>query len=133
MNIKKLKDALSISFQIQLLIERITLLPLNYTRYIVDYGINGTLCQGQPFDKKANSPLLNQMEKVHDTEPLVLLLRSLAFTLGFRQPLWSVKKSFLTMLIAPEPNVFILIRILFYGYDYNNNYLLCKDVSVSDC
>jgi len=37
------------------------------------------------------------------------------------------------MLIAPEPNVFILIRILFYGYDYNNNYLLCKDVSVSDC
>lgn len=33
MNIKKLKDALSISFQIQLLIERITLLPLNYTRY----------------------------------------------------------------------------------------------------
>jgi hypothetical protein len=34
MNIKKLKDALSISFQIPLLIERITLLPLNYTRYI---------------------------------------------------------------------------------------------------
>ena len=34
MNIKKLKDALSISFQIQLLIERITLLPLNYTRYM---------------------------------------------------------------------------------------------------
>ena len=33
MNIKKLKDALSISFQIQLLIERITLL-LNYTRYM---------------------------------------------------------------------------------------------------
>lgn len=34
MNIKKLKDVLSISFQIQLLIERITLLPLNYTRYM---------------------------------------------------------------------------------------------------
>lgn len=34
MNIKKLKDVLSISFQIQLLIERITLLPLNYTRYL---------------------------------------------------------------------------------------------------
>ena len=56
MNIKKLKDALSISFQIQLLIERITLLPLNYTRYIVDYGINGTLCQDSHLTRRLIPP-----------------------------------------------------------------------------
>lgn len=46
---------------------------------------------------------------------------------------YKILTSFLTMPIASESNVCISIRILFYGYDYNDHYLLCEDVSARDC